>query len=177
MKRPVPAGPKSTSARDLAIQMLMGGFSGIPITDRDGTVVGLVSELDIIRALRAGKSLDEVTAAEIMTAKVITVNVDATVEEIMEIMDTKQIGRGPGRGGGELGGAAAPIVVPLLAAGDGDLQLRASVLQVEPQRDYRHALGLNGAPEIRDLAPVQQQPPPARGGVVRRGRRCILRTV
>ncbi len=95
MNRPVLAAAKSTSARDLAIQMLMGGFSGIPITDRDGTVVGLVSELDIIRALRAGKPLDTITAAEIMTAEVITVNVDATVEEIMEIMDTKQIVRVP----------------------------------------------------------------------------------
>src|SRR3972149_1258175 len=68
MTRPFLAAAKSTSARDLAIQMLMGGFSGIPITERDGAVVGLVSELDIIRALRAGKSLDNVPAAEIMTA-------------------------------------------------------------------------------------------------------------
>ena len=95
MNRPVLAATKSTSARDLAIQMLMGGFSGIPITERDGTVVGLVSELDIIRALRAGKPLDVVTAAEVMTAAVITVNTDATVEEIMEIMDTKQVVRVP----------------------------------------------------------------------------------
>ena len=32
MNRPVLGAAKSTSARDLAIQMLMGGFSGIPIT-------------------------------------------------------------------------------------------------------------------------------------------------
>ena len=107
MNRPVLAAAKSTSARDLAIQMLMGGFSGIPITERDGAVVGLVSELDIIRALRAGKSLDNVTAAEIMTAKVITVNVDATVEEIMEIMDTKQIVRVPVLEDGKLVGVVS----------------------------------------------------------------------
>ncbi len=107
MNRPVLAAAKSTSARDLAIQMLMGGFSGIPITDRDGTVVGLVSELDIIRALRAGKPLDNVPAAEIMTAEVITVNVDATVEEIMEIMDTKQIVRVPVLEDGKLVGVVS----------------------------------------------------------------------
>src|SRR3989304_2391774 len=94
MNRPVLAAAKSASARDIAIQMLMGGFSGIPITERDGALVGIVSELDIIRALRAGKTLDTITAAEIMTAAVITVNVDTTVEEIMEMMDTKQCGRG-----------------------------------------------------------------------------------
>ena len=107
MNRPVLAAAKSTSARDLAIQMLMGGFSGIPITERDGAVVGLVSELDIIRALRAGKSLDNVPAAEIMTAEVITVNVDATVEEIMEIMDTKQIVRVPVLEDGKLVGVVS----------------------------------------------------------------------
>ena len=107
MNRPVLAAAKSTSARDLAIQMLMGGFSGIPITDRDGTVVGLVSELDIIRALRAGKALDNVPAAEIMTAEVITVNVDATVEEIMEIMDKRQIVRVPVLEDGKLVGVVS----------------------------------------------------------------------
>ena len=107
MNRPVLAAAKSTSARDLAIQMLMGGFSGIPITDRDGTVVGIVSELDIIRALRAGKPLDNVPAAEIMTAAVITVNVDTTVEEIMEMMDTKRIVRVPVLEDGKLVGVVS----------------------------------------------------------------------
>ena len=107
MNRPVLAATKSTSARDLAIQMLMGGFSGIPITERDGALVGIVSELDIIRALRAGKTLDTITAAEIMTAAVITVNVDATVEEIMEIMDTKKIVRVPVLEDGKLVGVVS----------------------------------------------------------------------
>ena len=104
MNRPVLAAARSTTARDLAIQMLMGGFSGIPITERDGTVVGLVSELDIIRALRAGKPLDNVPAAEIMTAEVIAVNADATVEEIM---DTKQIVRVPVLEDGKLVGVVS----------------------------------------------------------------------
>ena len=107
MNRPVLGAAKSTSARDLAIQMLMGGFSGIPITERDGTVAGIVSELDIIRALRAGKPLDTITAAEIMTEEVITVNADATVEEIMEIMDTKQIVRVPVLEDGKLVGVVS----------------------------------------------------------------------
>src|SRR3990170_3676498 len=95
MNRPILGAAKSTSARDLAIQMLMGGFSGIPITERDGTIVGVVSELDMI------------TAAEIMTAEVITVNADATVEEIMEIMDTKQIVRVPVLEDGKLVGVVS----------------------------------------------------------------------
>src|SRR3989304_2935048 len=118
MNRPGLAATKSTSARDLAIQMLMGGFSGIPITERDGAVVGLVSELDIIRALRAGKSLDNVPAAEIMTAGAGRPRPPRP----------RLRGPPPLPPGGALGDGA-PLVVALLAARQGDLQLRAAVFQ------------------------------------------------
>lgn len=95
MNRPVVAAIGTATARDVAIQLLMGGFSGVPITEREGTVVGIVSELDIIRALRSSKPLETTTAAEIMTRNVITVDVDTPVEKIMELMETKQIARVP----------------------------------------------------------------------------------
>lgn len=95
MNRPVVAAARTTTARDVAIQMLMGGYSGMPITDRDGKVVGIVSELDIIRAVRAGRALETTTAEEIMTTDVVAVDVNATVEEVMEILDTRQIVRVP----------------------------------------------------------------------------------
>lgn len=104
MNRPVVAANKTTTARDVAIQMLMGGFSGIPITERDGKVVGIVSELDIIRALRVGKALDTTTAEEIMTREVICVDVSETVEQVMEILDTKKVVRVPVTEDGKLVG-------------------------------------------------------------------------
>jgi CBS domain-containing protein len=95
MTQPVLGAAKTATARDVATQMLSGGFSGVPITERDGSVVGIVSELDLIRALRAGKLLETTTAAEIMTTEVVGVDVDAPVEEVMEILDTKHIARLP----------------------------------------------------------------------------------
>ena len=95
MNRPVVAATRTTTARDVAIQMLMGGYSGMPITERDGRVVGIVSELDIIRALRAAKPLETTKAEEIMTPEVITVDVTAPVEKVMEILDTHNIQRIP----------------------------------------------------------------------------------
>lgn len=95
MNQPVLGAAQTATARDVAIQMLSGGFSGMPITERDGSVVGIVSELDLIRALRAGKRLETTTAAEIMTTEVVGVDVDAPVEEVMEILDTKHIVRLP----------------------------------------------------------------------------------
>ena len=95
MNRPVVAAAGTTTARDVAIQMLMGGYSGMPITDRDGSIVGIITELDLIRALRSNKPLDTTTAEEIMTREVITVDVSASVEEVMEILDTRRIVRVP----------------------------------------------------------------------------------
>ncbi len=95
MTQPVLGAAQTATARDVAIQMLSGGFSGMPITERDGSVVGIVSELDLIRALRAGKRLETTTADEIMTTEVVGVDVDAPVEEVMEMLDTRHIVRLP----------------------------------------------------------------------------------
>ena len=95
MNRPVVAATVTTTARDLAIQMLMGGYSGLPIADRDGIVIGIVSELDIIRTLRRGRALEATSADEIMTREVVSVDVAASVEEVMETLDTKKVVRVP----------------------------------------------------------------------------------
>ena len=95
MNRPVIAAMKTATAKDVATQMLIWGFSGMPITDRDGSVVGIVSELDLIRVLRAGKALETTTAADIMTRDVIAVDVDASVDEVMEILDAQHVVRIP----------------------------------------------------------------------------------
>ncbi len=104
MNQPVVAATRSTTARDIAIQILMGGYSGMPITDQSGAVVGIVTELDLIRAIRAGKSLDTTTAEDIMTKDVVAVDVSASVEEVMEILDTRQFVRVPVTEEGKLKG-------------------------------------------------------------------------
>jgi CBS domain-containing protein len=104
MNRPVVAAASTTTARDIAIQLLMGGYSGLPVTDRSGAVTGIVSELDVIRAIRAGKPLETTTAEEIMTADVISVDVAASIEDVMELLDTKHVVRVPVTEDGKLVG-------------------------------------------------------------------------
>jgi CBS domain-containing protein len=95
MNRPVVAASRTTTARDLAIQMFLGGFSGMPVTDRDGKITGLVTEFDIIHAARQGKSLATTTAQEIMTYDVISVDVETPIEEVVEILEAERILRVP----------------------------------------------------------------------------------
>jgi len=44
MNRPVVTAGKTTSARDVVIRMLLGRYSGVPLTEKDGKVVGIVSD-------------------------------------------------------------------------------------------------------------------------------------
>jgi CBS domain-containing protein len=95
MNTPIVAASTMAAAREVAVYMLLGGFSGVPIAEGDGCLVGIVTELDLIRALRAGKSLETTHVTEIMTREVVSVDVDASVEEIMEILDSERILRVP----------------------------------------------------------------------------------
>jgi CBS domain-containing protein len=95
MNQPVLGASKTTTARDIAIQMLMGGYSGMPITERDGSIVGIVTEQDLIRALRAEKPFETTMAEEIMTPEVVSVDVETPVEKVIEIIDTKGYVRVP----------------------------------------------------------------------------------
>ncbi len=46
MVRPVVAARKNAPARDVVFQFLKGFYSGMPVTDDEGTVIGVVKELE-----------------------------------------------------------------------------------------------------------------------------------
>lgn len=104
MNQPVVAGARTTTVRDVAIQMLMGGYSGMPITEPDGTIIGIVTELDILRAIRGGLPLETTTSDAIMTREVISVEADSSLDEVLEILDTRKIVRVPVTEDGKLVG-------------------------------------------------------------------------
>ena len=105
MRRPVVAATPTATARDVAIQLLMGEFSGVPVAQSDGSVVGVVTELDLIRAvLRAGKALETTLAQDIMTRDVTVVNAETPLEEIMKVLEEKNIIRVPVTDKGKLVG-------------------------------------------------------------------------
>src|SRR4029077_16952903 len=64
-------------------------------------------------------------------------------------------------------GERAPLVDALLAARQGDLDLDASVLEIEPQRHERQALLGHARGELVDLPAVSEQLAVARGLVIR----------
>lgn len=49
MTRPVISALQNASARDIALQMLSGAYSGMPVTER-GYLVGIIARSDILKS-------------------------------------------------------------------------------------------------------------------------------
>ncbi len=95
MNKIVTAAKKNTIGRDLAIKLLSGMYSGLPVVDNKGKVVGVVSEFDLLKAIRGGKSLEQVKAEDIMSKNPICVSENSPVEEIIDLMMKHNIIRVP----------------------------------------------------------------------------------
>ncbi|MEK6559174.1 MAG: CBS domain-containing protein, partial [Planctomycetota bacterium] len=95
MNKIVTAAKKKTIGRDLAIKLLSGMYSGLPVIDDNGKVIGIVSEFDLLKALRDGKALEEVKAEDIMSKNPICVSENTPIEEIIDLMVKNNIIRVP----------------------------------------------------------------------------------
>lgn len=95
MNRIVTAAKKKTIGRDLAVKLLSGMYSGLPVVDDDGKVFGVVSEFDLLKAIKDGKTLEQVTAEDIMSKNLISVSEDTPIDDVIEIMTKHNIIRVP----------------------------------------------------------------------------------
>lgn len=107
MTRPVLSARRNASARDIAFQLLSGLFSGMPVTDEGGKVIGMVTEYDLLRNIYEGRELTKLTAEDIMTKDSLTVDINTPVKEIINVMLTKNIIRLPVTEEGRLVGIIA----------------------------------------------------------------------
>jgi len=120
MTRFVVTVPPSATMTEVARTLAQHAISGVPVCEADGTLVGIITEGDLVRPLMrsqerrrdwwlrhlaegndlAPEFLDYVsatrkTARELMRPDVITVNETASVGDIAELMTTKDIKRVP----------------------------------------------------------------------------------
>lgn len=89
-----------TSCRELAVMFREHRVSGFPVTAEDGTVVGVVSESDLV-ALVAGRHHrghrrdDQATAGDLMTRPAVTVSPDDLVRTAARVMQSRRVQRLP----------------------------------------------------------------------------------
>ncbi len=95
MTKPAIATKADATATQVLFQILVGQYSGMPVIDDHSNVVGVVTELDLLKAIRAGKPLETTKVRDIMTASPITVTPSTDVEVVIDTMVQKGIIRIP----------------------------------------------------------------------------------
>jgi homoserine O-acetyltransferase len=86
MKSNVVAARQSTTAREISARLLIGEFNGLPVIDNNAKVIGIVTAVDILRAISQGKNLDSLRAIDIMTRNPVVVKRDTEIDDIIDII-------------------------------------------------------------------------------------------
>ena len=95
MNRRVTAATLRAVGRDVALQLLSGMYSGLPVVDADGKVAGVVTEFDLLKAIREGKDLQTLKAEDVMSKPAVCVKEDDALEDVIAKMTDHHIIRVP----------------------------------------------------------------------------------
>lgn len=96
-----------TKGITIAEIMTERNFGTVPVVTEDLTLVGLVSEFDLLRVIDEGKDLRQVTAEEIMTKDVVTVTEKMLVMDLINLLQERHLVRTPVVRGKTLVGVAS----------------------------------------------------------------------
>jgi CBS domain-containing protein len=88
MTRDIITVTPTMTVKDLAMTLIKNQISGAPVSAKNGKIVGVVSETDIVA--KRGKDV-----RSIMSKKIISVNEETPVEAIAQLMTTHKIKRLP----------------------------------------------------------------------------------
>jgi CBS domain-containing protein len=92
MSPQVVVAKENTNAEQISTRLLAGEFNGMPIVDDNGSVVGVVTALDILKSIQGGnEKLNTTVARDIMTPNPSVVKKDTPIDEVISIMVQKEI--------------------------------------------------------------------------------------
>jgi predicted transcriptional regulator len=75
----------------VALELLSTHTPGAPVVDDHNEFIGFISEVDVLRALEAGKDLSQLNAEDLMVHDRIAVTAEITIEEAVKIMEEKRL--------------------------------------------------------------------------------------
>ena len=112
MTREIITVSPTMTIKSLAMTLIKNQISGAPVAGKNGKIVGVVSEADIVS--KKGKDVKA-----IMSKKIISVGEDTAVEEIARLMTTQKIKRVPVmRGDNVVGIVRRADIVSAIARGE-----------------------------------------------------------
>ena len=85
------AAKESETLMEINNKLLLGEFNGVPIIDNRNAVIGMITSVDILKALRDHVNIDALCAKDVMVRNPITVNKETSVENIIDLMVDNKI--------------------------------------------------------------------------------------
>ena len=86
------AATENVSAIEVATRIVLSAINGMPVISRDdGRLLGVVTTIDILRAIRGGGDLTKIMAKELMSSQPVSVQEDTDANEIIDRMDKNGI--------------------------------------------------------------------------------------
>ena len=85
MRKKVAVGT-GTTVKEAAHKMISTGLPGLPVVNDKMEVVGVITEFNVLGAIREGMDLEKIPAARIMTAEPVTADFNASCYELIQTM-------------------------------------------------------------------------------------------
>jgi CBS domain-containing protein len=87
----IEAAKENATVTEIGTRLILRAINGMPIIDDDGKVIGILTIIDILRAIKDNKNIDALKANDIMTKNPIVIEQGTDILEIIDIMDKKGI--------------------------------------------------------------------------------------
>lgn len=87
----IEAAKENATVSEVGTRLILRSINGIPIINDDGNVIGILTIIDILRAIRDSKNIDTLKAGDIMTKNPIVIDQETDMIEMIDIMDKKGI--------------------------------------------------------------------------------------
>ena len=97
----------TSNAMAVAELLTEHNFGSVPVVQSDGTLRGLVTEFDLLKAVEQDKDLRKVSVSEIMTREVVTTTEDTSLMNLIHLLQERHLIRVPVVRGDKLVGMVA----------------------------------------------------------------------
>ncbi len=94
-------------ALSISRMMTQRSFGSLPVVEEDRTLVGLISEYDLLQAMIDGRDLRKIMAVEIMSSNPVTATENMMLEQVANLFQDRYITRVPVVRNGKLVGILA----------------------------------------------------------------------
>ncbi len=91
MSTDLEAAKDNATVTEIGTRLILRAINGMPIIEDDGKVIGILTTIDILRAIRENKDIDTLHASDLMNRAPIVVNQDTDMWEIIDIRDKEGI--------------------------------------------------------------------------------------